>query len=877
MSSLLQLSNNVTTPSSSFSPSISYSPSIASHPSNPPSISSSPSVSGAPSFPLYTGDIPVVLAFVASLNSEVTAEEIMEGKTNQVKRLLEEQLLVLSDVVIVEEFGNSSLTTASNTTTSTTTTGATTEPTRLRRRLITGRILLVEAAVSAVVDDVQDARKSIKERQKLVFLTMNLTDCSFSYFQLLLACPSDAPIIDASGCFNFTNTILLRMVDERNVEATTDTFENAMLTKIADGWLNENFDLEEALKPPPSPTPGPTNTVDRGEITPSDTQHLSIGAIIGIVIAALIVCMLLILIVQRNLRKKNVKTDAYDVERQAPPNESELARDGFDESSAIVDDSSSMEKSFSSQDHLLQGQLSSTADMPPALEKLQSEDESEVDDGYDSADQYEDKNISGQSALGVMAAASTLVASSSNLSPTSVDSYSTMGVADSSSTMDLASDHSLNISDSLMERGSDLISSDATAGDNTPNGTGEACVSAIARAGGLSPGTATALGAAVAVAVGVAAVGKSSDKKEEESKASTSSTPNSTMDDLENAIESGNWGQVGALAAVLASQGTSLPRKKSSRSAAGLSTTSYDSSAASSSRGSQSNNIDQARAAEIDKLVEAGDWQGVVLAAARFEADQTFDGESVSASASQSSRYTGSGASAMTPRSMATGDMSASNVSNQRGQEEIRAEVEALVRRVVPEESDNIDEMLTQFKGREEELVETLRRMQERAIASRARLAVQKSAKLEARSKASPRGTSVSSAHSIASANSTKSELEQAIEAGNWHAVGLAAQKMSDSSIGDLSSAEKARLRDAISQSPAFSRRARGTSDEIDHLDQLIEQGDWQGVIAAAKRASEGPGDILDEQDALDQANMWQEIADQSKQEARQGKKCSTC
>ena len=47
--------------------------------------------------------------------------------------------------------------------------------------------------------------------------------------------------------------------------------------------------------------------------------------------------------------------------------------------------------------------------------------------------------------------------------------------------------------------------------------------------------------------------------------------------------------------------------------------------------------------------------------------------------------------------------------------------------------SSHIDEMMTQFKGREEELVETLRRMQERAIASRARLAVQKSAKLEAR------------------------------------------------------------------------------------------------------------------------------------------------
>ena len=740
-----------------------------------------------------------------------------------------------------------------------------------------------------------------REKERSVGCTFH-TICQSSHLFILLfcivtlhfsECPSDVPTTDesVSGCFNFTNTIVLRMVDERNVEDAADVFENAMLTKIADGWLNENFDLEEALKPPPptSPTPGPTNSVDRGEGATSDTPPLSTGAIIGIVIAAMIVVMLLILLIVRHRRDKNGKVDADDVERQASPNEAELARDGFDESSsAMVDDASSMEKSFSSQDHLLQGQLSSTADnLPPALEKLPSEDESEVDDGYDSnADQYEERNrLGGQSALGVMAAASTLVASSSsNLSPTSVDSYSTMDVggADSSSTFDLASDHSLQISDSLMERDSGLDSSDAVAGVNTTDGAGTSGgISDMARAGGMSPGTAAAIGAtgaAVAVAAGVAAVatlqgsGSSDTKEEIVSKASTSSTPNSTMDDLENAIETGNWGQVGALAAVLASQGTSLPGKKSSRSAAGLSTTSYDSSAASSSRGSQSNNIDQARAAEIDKLVESGDWQGVVLAAARFEADQTFDGESVSASASQSSRYTGSAASAMTPRSMATGDMSASNVSNQRGQEEIRAEVEALVRRVVPEESDNIDEMLTQFKGREEELVETLRRMQERAIASRARLAVQKSAKLEARAKASPRGTSVSS-QSIASAGSTKSELEQAIEAGNWHAVGLAAQKMSDSSIGDLSSAEKARLRDAISQSPAFSRRARGTSDEVDHLDQLIEQGDWQGVIAAAKRASEGPGEgILDEQDALDQANMWQEIADQSKQEARQGK-----
>ena len=47
---------------------------------------------------------------------------------------------------------------------------------------------------------------------------------------------------------------------------------------------------------------------------------------------------------------------------------------------------------------------------------------------------------------------------------------------------------------------------------------------------------------------------------------------------------------------------------------------------------------------EIDKLVESRDWQGVVLAAARFKSDQTFDGESsfLASSASRSSRWTGS-------------------------------------------------------------------------------------------------------------------------------------------------------------------------------------------------------------------------------------------
>jgi hypothetical protein len=138
---------------------------------------------------------------------------------------------------------------------------------------------------------------------------------------------------------------------------------------------------------------------------------------------------------------------------------------------------------------------------------------------------------------------------------------------------------------------------------------------------------------------------------------------------------------------------------------------------------------------------------------------------------------------------------------------------------------------------------------------------------LEARARAS---TPSASGKSVASHGSSK-ELEQAIEEGNWLAVGQAAQKISDQNDGDLSSEEKARLRQKISQSPAMNLQA--LSNENVNLDELIERGDWSGVIAAAKAASDGGqasnaiGNISkEERDALAQASMWQAIANQSKQ-----------
>lgn len=167
--------------------------------------------------------------------------------------------------------------------------------------------------------------------------------------------------------------------------------------------------------------------------------------------------------------------------------------------------------------------------------------------------------------------------------------------------------------------------------------------------------------------------------------------------------------------------------------------------------------------------------------------------------------------------------------------------------------------------------------MQERAIASRARLAVQKSAKLEARARSTTiPAAAVSSSTSVGSRASSKSELEAAIEAGNWDAVGQAAQKMSEGSVASLSVEDRTRLSEKVSASPSLAQ-SPGALNEDYNLDALIERGDWPGVIAAAKRAGEGTrvsssNITQEEQDALAQANMWQEIANQSK--GRQGK-CS--
>ena len=374
---------------------------------------------------------------------------------------------------------------------------------------------------------------------------------------------------------------------------------------------------------------------------------------------------------------------------------------------------------------------------------------------------------------------------------------------------------------------------------------------------------------------------------------STASGGRVSRDQLDELIEAGDWAAVGATAALLAAASDS--QSQTSRSGAG-------SRQGSSTAGS----IDAARAAELDHLVEAGDWEGVVLAAARFEASDTAGGSRGSRSgqsidsASATDSATG-GATGSSPSVQSESLTASDDPSKVKKRAELREEVEALVRRVVPEEIDNVDEMMNQFKGREEELVETLRTMQERAVAQKARAAGQRAAKTEARRnvqrgvvpgaggvKSGPEGEegqpgtpSSGQASSGSSASGSQKEvrtaLEEAIDAGDWDAVGRAAAMMSDASTGSTGDVDRF-AGASLSQSSTGTggTGSRGSLAGLNatraaELDAMIDKGDWSGVVAAANRFSQSDkkpsrsGRTKEEEEALAQAEKWAKIAQQKK------------
>ena len=151
---------------------------------------------------------------------------------------------------------------------------------------------------------------------------------------------------------------------------------------------------------------------------------------------------------------------------------------------------------------------------------------------------------------------------------------------------------------------------------------------------------------------------------------------------------------------------------------------------------------------QMDAMVDQGNWDGVIAATAKFDSagfdDEASDpskpslAESEGLSRSEGSR-SGSGSRSRTSgadedasRGEGTeNDTMQDSVSytseDIRRRNEYRGQIEQLVRKVVPDEIDNVSAMMDQFAGREAELINTLQAMEERTSVQRARKAVHKS------------------------------------------------------------------------------------------------------------------------------------------------------
>lgn len=132
---------------------------------------------------------------------------------------------------------------------------------------------------------------------------------------------------------------------------------------------------------------------------------------------------------------------------------------------------------------------------------------------------------------------------------------------------------------------------------------------------------------------------------------------------------------------------------------------------------------------DMDAAIDNGDWDAVV------EAAKAFDKSDAESSVAGSSKHMESKGDDMDDDSYSdesySDDDSASSETttseDREKREEYRTQVEELVRIVLPDETDKVDAMMDQFKGREAELVSTLQTMEERSSNQRARAAIHKS------------------------------------------------------------------------------------------------------------------------------------------------------
>ena len=148
---------------------------------------------------------------------------------------------------------------------------------------------------------------------------------------------------------------------------------------------------------------------------------------------------------------------------------------------------------------------------------------------------------------------------------------------------------------------------------------------------------------------------------------------------------------------------------------------------------------------------------------------------------------------------------------------------------------------MKEFEGRAHEPVSTLVTLHDERMSQQARASVENST-LEAAGVLRVRemqiisdddtSTTTSSNSSVSGEPlSPKSFLEQAIEKGDWHAVGQAAAILGRASdySSDSSTSSSGSSTISISRTLSWDK-----DDRIKHFDHLIAKGDWRGIVVAA-------------------------------------------
>ena len=153
---------------------------------------------------------------------------------------------------------------------------------------------------------------------------------------------------------------------------------------------------------------------------------------------------------------------------------------------------------------------------------------------------------------------------------------------------------------------------------------------------------------------------------------------------------------------------------------------------------------------QFNSMVESGDWDGVIEEADDYDNNDDVDSyvprrasvgtfestpmdpnsESEESSEQDESEETSTSRTSGSPRSSeVSGSMSGRSLTSEelRNRQKYLKKVEELVKKVVPDEADNVATMMDQFAGREEELINTLETMYERSYSVRARKAMHKS------------------------------------------------------------------------------------------------------------------------------------------------------